>query len=198
MKDQKDLWKTEQQKWVGQQKELKETTEKQRKREEEEYLYNLKLVRKKETDIYEEKKAKLDKDLAEKKATFNKEISEREAKVLNTETELKELRANTAGFPEELEKAIAVTDKSITEKLTVQFNFEKELTAKQTEGEINLKGQTITTLQSKIKDLDALIKELSGKATTAEANVKDIALKAIEGSRKVHIIDKTRENQEKE
>ena len=194
---QKELWKAEGQKWADQQKELKETTEKQRKREEEEYMYNLKLVRKKETDLYEEKKAKLEKGLAEKKAAFEKEISEREAKVLENETELKELSTQAANFPKELEKAIAVTEKSITEKLTVQFNFEKELTANKNEGEQKLKDQTITTLQSKIKDLESSLKEFSGKASTAEANVKDIAIKAIESSRKLHIIDKNKE-QEKE
>ncbi len=198
MTGQKELWKAEVQKWANQQKELKETTEKQRKREEEEYAYSLKLVRKKETDLYEEKKAKLQKDLAEKKTAFEKEISEREEKVLAAETELKELRSKDANSPKELEKAIAATEKSITEKLTVQFNFEKELTANKNDGEQKLKAQSIATLQSKIKDLEASLKEFSGKATTAEANVKDIAIKAIESSRKLHIIDKNKESQEKE
>jgi len=198
MKAQKEQWKLDQAKWNEQQKELKDSTEKQRKREEEDYLYNLKLTRKKETDLYDEKKAKLEKDLIEKKAAFEKEISEREAKVNAAEAELNELRAKASGFPKELEKAITTTEKAVAEKLTMQFSFEKQLTAKQTEGELKLREQTITTLQSKIKDLEAANKELSGKSITAENTVKDIAIKAIESARKLQIIDKTRDSQEKD
>jgi hypothetical protein len=198
MKAKKELWQTDQQKWTEQQKELKETTEKQRKREEEEYLYNLKLTRKKETDTYEEKKARLEKELADKKAAFEKEISEREAKLVAAEAELNELRKKAETFPKDLEKAVAAAEKAVTEKLTTKYDFEKQLTARQTEGEIKLKEQTINTLQAKIKDLETFNKELSGKANVAEANVKDIAIKAIENSRKLQIIDKTRENQEKD
>jgi hypothetical protein len=196
MKQQKEQWKAEQEKWNLQQKEVKETTEKQRKREEEEYLYNLKITRKKETDLYEETKEKLEKEIAEKRAAFEKEIAEREAKILAAEAELKELRTKADNFPKELEKAIALTEKTITEKLKMQFDYEQQLTTKQTEGELKLKDQIIVTLQARIKDIETANKELSAKAGNAEANVKDIAIKAIESSRKLHIVEKSKDNQE--
>jgi hypothetical protein len=198
LKDQKELWKTEQLKWNEQQKELKDKTDKERKREEEEYAYNLKLTHKKETDLYEEKKNSLEKELKEKKAAFDKEIASREAEVVATENELKELRAKSAAFPSELEKTVAAAVKSITEKLQTEFRFEKELTAKQTEGDIKLKDQTIETLKSKIKDMEAITSELSKKAVTAESSVKDIAMKAIESSGKMQIISNSKENTGKE
>ncbi len=198
MKQQKELWKAEQDKWNAQQKELKEATEKQRKREEEEYLYNLKITRKKETDIYEEKKAKLEKEISEKKIAFDKEVAEREAKLIAAEAELKELRIKAENFPKELEKAITGTEKAVTEKLKAHFDFEQKLIAKQTEGELKLKDQTIGTLQNRIKELEATTKELSQKAGNAEANVKDIAIKAIESSRKLHIFDKSKEKEDRE
>src|SRR5665648_522900 len=184
MRSQKELWKTEQQKWTEQQKELKEKNEKDRKREEEEYVYNLKLTRKKESDLYEENKASLEKTLAEKKTNFDKEIAQREAEVVAAENELKELRTKNASFPSETEKAVTVAVKNVTEKLQAEFRFEKELTAKQTEGELKLKEQTIETLKSKIKDM--------------EASVKDIAMKAIESSGKMQMISNPRENSGKE
>jgi len=196
MKLQKEQWKIESQKWNEGQKELKESTDKQRKREEEEYLYNLKLTRKKETDIYEEKKAKLEKDLAEKKAAFEKEMAEREANVLANETELKDLRTRAANFPKELDAAVTNTNKTVSEMLKREFKFETELSAKQNEGELKLKDQTIVTLQSKIKDIETSLKELSAKASTAEATSKDIAMKAIDSARKVHIIEKNRDKQD--
>ncbi|MDP2335005.1 MAG: hypothetical protein Q8N05_00870 [Bacteroidota bacterium] len=198
LKAQKELWKTEQLKWAEQQKELKEKSEKDRKREEEEYTYNLKLTRKKETDIFEEKKANQEKELAEKKKAFDLEIARREAEVVAAETELKELRTKNAAFPAETEKAVAAAVKSATEKLQAEFRFEKELTAKQTEGEIKLKDQTIETLKSKIKDMEAIISESSKKAATAETSVKDIAMKAIESSGKMQLISNTRDNSGKE
>lgn len=198
MKTLKDQWKAEQEKWNDHLKETKEATEKQRKREEEDYLYNLKLARKKETDIYEEKKTKLEKELAEKKAAFEKEISDREAKVLVAETELADLRIKAQNFPKELEKAIATAEKNVADKITRQFDFEKQLVAKENLGELKLRDQTIVTLQSKIKDMENTIKELSGKATTAEASVKDIAIKAIESARKLQIIEKSKDNQDRE
>ena len=198
MKEQKELWKTEQQKWTELQKEIKEKSEKERKREEEEYGYTLKLTRKKETDLYEEKKASLGKELAEKKTAFDKEIATREAEVLSVENELKELRTKCAAFPVELETTTTASVKSATDKLQAEFRFEKELTAKQTEGDIKLKEQTIDTLKSKIKDMDAIISELSKKAVTAESSVKDIAMKAIESSGKMQLISNVKENTGKE
>jgi len=198
MKDQKEAWKIDQLKYNEQQKEVKEKSEKERKREEEEYAYNLKLTRKKETDLYEEKKARLEKDLTEKKTAFDKEIASREAEVVSAENELKELRTKNAAFPSELEKTVSATVKSATDKLQTEFKFEKELTAKQTEGDIKLKDQTIETLKSKIKDLDAIIGELSKKAVTAELSVKDIAMKAIESSGKMQIISNSKESSGKE
>ncbi len=155
-------------------------------------------VSKKEADLYEEKKLKLEKDLAEKKQLFEKEIAGREANIKETEIELKELRNRNIAFPGELEKAIASSVKAATEKLQTEFRFEKELTAKQTEGELRLKDQIVETLKNKIKDMEATIKELSQKTVTADANVKDIAIKAIESSSKIHFIEKPKDSQSKE
>jgi hypothetical protein len=198
LKAQKEIWKTEQLKWADQQKELKEKTEKERKREEEEYAYALKLTRKKDNDLYEEKKAGQEKELAEKKKTFDLEIAQREAQVVAAENELKELRTKNAAFPAEIDKAVAAAVKLATEKLQSEFRFEKELTAKQTEGELKLKEQTIETLKSKIKDMEALVNEASKKATTAETSVKDIAMKAIESSGKMQLFGNSRESSGKE
>ena len=105
----------------------------------------------------------------------------------------KELRKRNENFPKELEVAVKNAIEQTTEKMELNYKFEKELSEKQTEGELNLKKQTIETLQSKIKDLEQTIKELSQKANTAESSVKDIAIKAIESSSKIKIVDKQKE-----
>ncbi|HHN48323.1 MAG TPA: hypothetical protein ENN08_05240 [Bacteroidales bacterium] len=198
MAEKKLQWKKEQEINQARQKEETETLQKKRTREEEEYQYNLKQVRKKETDLYEEKKQKLEKELVDKKALFEKEYAEREASLKAAEKELQELRAKNVAFPNELEKAVAAAVKANTEKLQAEYKFAADLRAKETEGELRLKDQTIETLRAKIKDIETLNKELAQKTTTAETNVKDIAIKAIESSGKMHYFEKAKENVNKD
>ena len=169
-------------------------TKKTREREEEEYNYSLQLTRKKDTDAYQERKLKLEKELTDKKVAFESDMATREARIQEVEAELNSLRALAAGFPAEVEKAVKNAEKYLTEKLQTQYKFETELTSKQTDGEIKLKEQTILTLQNKIKDLEVIIKELTSKANTAEASVKDIAIKAIESSTKIQFVEKAKES----
>lgn len=198
MAEKKAQWKKEQEYSAARMKEETDEAKKSKVREDEEFQYNLRITRKKEADLYEEKKQKLEKELTEKKASFEKEFTERETKVKEAETELKGLREKSLAFPAELEKAVEAAVKLATEKLKAEYRFEKELTAKQTEGDLKLKTQTIETLLGKIKDLETNIKELSQKAITAESSVKDIAIKAIESSSKMHFIEKAKDLSGKE
>lgn len=186
-------WKKEQEETTQKLKEEADIQKKSRQREEEDFQYNLKLTRKKETDLYDEKKSKLEKELSDKKTTFEKEFADREAKIRTAESELNDLKAQSDAFPAELDKAVSIAVKTATEKLKMENGFEKELTAKQVEGELKLKEQTIQTLLSKIKDLELTIKEQTSKAITAEASVKDIAIKAIESSSKIQVVEKLKE-----
>lgn len=198
MAEKRTQWKKEQELYTVQTKEALDEKKKSQTREDEEYQYNLKITRKKETDQYEEKKQKLEKELADKKAAFEKEFAERETKIQEAEAELKELRIKNAAFPSELEKAVTAATKAVSDRLETQFGFEKELREKETVGELKLKDQIIGTLNAKIKDMETTIKELSQKAITAETSVKDIAIRAIESSSKPYFIEKTKDGQGKE
>jgi len=191
-------WKKEQEILLEKQKEENEKIDKARKREEEDYNYSLQLTRKKDTDLYEEKKQKLEKDLADKKTAFEKAVAERETNLKIAENELAELRKKSVAFPAELEKAVSLAVKAAIEKTETMFRFEKELREKEIEGELKLKEQTILTLTSKIKDIETSLKELSQKTVTAETSLKDIAFKAIEHSSKPYYIEKQKENSGKE
>ncbi len=182
MAEKKVAWKKEQEIQAKKFEEEREAKEKAREREEEEYQYNLNLKRKKDGDIYEQKKENLEKQLSDKKIAFEKEFAQREEALKTAEIELNELRSKNENFPAEIKKAVDQEVKNTIEKLQSQFKYEKELNAKQMEGELKLKDQTIQTLREKIKDLEVQIKEYSQKAATAENSVKDIAIKAIEGS----------------
>lgn len=183
-------WEKEKQLHTLQLSEDKEQFEKLRKREEEEYKYTLEQNRKKEQDAYDLKKAIQEHELAEKRVAFDKDISEREKVVTEVEQELIGLRKKVEQYPKELEKAIAETEKRVKQQLEITYKFEKDLQTKETEGELKLREQTITTLQEKIKEQESLIKQLSQKADGSEKTVKDIALKAIESTSKTIIVDK--------
>jgi hypothetical protein len=189
MKEKRDAWKKEMEETDRLAKELKAETEKTRKREEDDYKYNLAQERKKEADKHNEKVGIMERQMAEKLANFEKTMAEREAKVLASEKELEELRQKADNFPVELEKAIKTAEKALSLSITNQFEFEKQLNQKQTEGENKLKEQTIQTLSARIKELEQTIKDLNNKVQNADTSVKDIAIKAIESSGKMKIFE---------
>ena len=73
-----------------------------------------------------------------------------------------------------------------------------QLREKEVEGELKLKDQTISALNSKIKEMEASMKEMSQKTAVAETSVKEIAIKAIESKSKSYFIEKNRDRQDQE
>ncbi|MGA1825855.1 MAG: hypothetical protein ACMUIP_14465, partial [bacterium] len=193
MNDKKAQWKKEQEAFELARKEREIQIKKERQREEEEYIYNLNLTRKKDTDVYEAKKASLEKELKDKKESVEKELNEkrsladkdlsdREAAILSKEKEFEELHSRVEGFPKQLEKGIKDAEKAIMEKLELKYSHESALMKKEIEGERKLFQQTIEALEAKIKTQNALIEQLTQKTNLAGQQVQDIAIKAIEGA----------------
>lgn len=175
-------WKKEQEKKETEFKDQMEETKKKRQREEEEYQYNLKLARKKEEDVYAARKEALEKELNAKRTEMLKDLTERETILTSQEKELKELRERAGKFPAELERAMKEAEQKVKDKLTYEYKFQMEMTAKEIEGERKLNQQKIAALESKIKEQDAFIAQLTGKADTAGRQVQEIAMKTIEGA----------------
>ncbi len=189
----KSDWEKERKTYELNRKEEQERLEKIKKREEDEYKYNLALTRKKEQDAYEANKQMLENELAEKKISFEKEIAEREKQLTDAEQELFQLRKENENFPARLEKAVKEAQEKAISHLQRENDFDKKLLLKEHEGTLSLKEQTITTLQQRIRELEDLLKQQQNKAETADKNVKDIAIKAIESSSKINIWEKSAE-----
>jgi hypothetical protein len=183
----KEQWELEKNKQKIAEKEYIDDLNKRRKREEDEYTYALKIKHQKEQDDYEMKKKQLEKELIEKKEKFEQEIISRELNLKNTEAELAELRKNNTEFPARLGQALKDKEAEITKQLQTKYEFDIKLMEKQSEADIRLKYQIILSLQEKIKEQQAQLKEYTDKANRAEANVKDIAVKAIENASKVRM-----------
>ena len=175
-------WKKEQDEYEAAKKERDALLKKERTREEEEYDYNLQLTRKKDSDEYEAKKTVLEKELAERKASYERELAERERAVAIREKELEEMKLRVESFPKELERAVKETEKAITERFEFKSRHEKELIAKEIEGERKLSQQTIEALQRKIEEQGEQVRQLTQRANEATLQVQNIAIKAIEGA----------------
>jgi len=175
-------------------KEDQEKLQKDRKRDEDDFKYNLELSRKKDRDVYNANKETLDKELSERRILFDKDIAEREKNLFAAEQELETLRKESAGFSEKLNDAIQQAEERLTKSLQRENDFEKKLLLKENEGLMQLKEQTIGTLQQRIKELEDMLKQQQSKADAADKNVKDIAIKAIESSSKVTVYEKAAGN----
>jgi hypothetical protein len=186
-------WKKEQEDYDLSRKERDMKVKKEREREEEEYSYALQLKRKKDNDVYEAKKAALEKELKDKRANVERELSEREALVSARENELSDLKAQVAEFPKQLEKAIKDTEKSVIERLEFKYKHEAQLATKEIEGERKLNKQVVAALEAKIKEQDAHIRQLTQKTDQAGQQVQDIAIKAIEGASSQRVFSKNYE-----
>ncbi len=188
MSEKRQYWKKEQEEFDLAKKERDAQLKKDRLREEEEYSYNLQLARKKDADEYEATKTALEKELSTKKSAFEKDWSEREAVLSSREEELSELRDKIAVFPKELEKAIKDTEKTVTERIEFKFKHDMQLIQKETEGEQKLHEQAVEALQSKIREQEELIRQLTQKADESVQQVQTIAVKAIEGASAQRIV----------
>jgi hypothetical protein len=182
MAEQREKWKREKDEFTTETKERDLLLRKERSRETEEYGYQLKITRSKEEDEYQEKRLKLERELEEKKTLVHKDLAERQELLVEREKELAGLKKQVEGFSPELEKLRKSTEKDITEKLEYKYQFERELSAKQEDGERLLAEQKIDALTSKIKEQDAYIKLLSQRSDTAGKQVQDIAMRAIDGA----------------
>lgn len=174
----------------AEEKEYNLVLQKNRKREEEEYQYNLKKSRQKELDEYEVRREKQEKELLEKRTVFEQEMTLQKNELKAAESELADLRKANADFPIQLQKALKNKEEEVKKAMEDRFEFERQLTQKQNELDNSLKDQQIKLLKEKIAELTQQVKEYADKVATADSNVKDIALKAIENAGKTHIVTK--------
>jgi hypothetical protein len=196
MTSKKEQWEIEKSKQKTAEKEYTDELNKRRKRDEDEYAYNLKVGRQKEKDDYDTKKTQLEKELIDKKERFELDVTSRELNLKNAESELAELRKANAEFPGKLERALKDKEAEVTKLLQTKYGFDIQLKEKQYESDIRLKDQMISSLQEKIKEQQDQLKDYAEKSNLAEANVKDIAVKAIENASKVRMITAKSEKDE--
>ncbi len=171
-------WKEENAQLEGDFKEQREKLEKERKREEEEYTYALEIKRRKETDEYNARKSALEKELLEMK----EDLQKREMSISEQEKILSDLQSQVEQFPEQLKQAITEAEEKLRSQILQQHMFESQLKEKEHEGLIKLNELRVASLQAKIKEQEAFLKELNQKTDQATQQVQLIACRALDVS----------------
>ncbi|MBP6985222.1 MAG: hypothetical protein KBB83_01370 [Alphaproteobacteria bacterium] len=178
--EQRQHWKEENERLEKEFAESKEKLTLQRTRENEDYLYNLELKRRQESDVYAQGKATLEKELI----VLREELEAREKQVAQKEAEFASFKDQVITFPEQLEKAVAEAENAIKEKLEAQFAYDIKLKEAEAASGLKINEYTIKSLQGKIAEQDQMIKMLTQKADQASNQVQSIASKALETSAK--------------
>jgi len=153
-------------------------------REKEDYEYNLKIQRRNDETNYQQEKLKLENEIKFKKESFEKQLIERENIINEKEEEFKQLKIVSDNFEGRIQEIIKNTETQVTDILTKEFEFKRQLENKDLETEIKLLKLEIETLKTKVKEQTEVIDNLNSKSSDATSQVKEIALKAIENSGK--------------
>jgi predicted AAA+ superfamily ATPase len=129
-------------------------------------------------DDYNTKKANLEKELV----CMKEDLPKREEFVNEKEKLLTDLQTKVAQFPADIAQAVTAAEEQLRTQLMQQHDFESQLAQKELEGLTKLNNLQITSLQGKIKEQEALIKEMSQKSEQAAENVQKIACRALDTS----------------
>lgn len=96
--------------------------------------------------------------------------------------ELVTLREKEKTYQINMEDAIVKTEFSVSTKLKTEYEYKQKLENKEMEVQLKLYQQEIELLKAKSNEQQTIISELNDKSAKASDQVKDIALKAIEGA----------------
>lgn len=169
--------------------EKKKVNEKERKREEDEYAYNLQRSRAIEENNYTDKLAVLEKEIGEKKEQIDRLVEEktnslntREQQIIEREKGIDKLDKTVSNFPKELESAINAAIEKKEKEITTFFEQEKALLSKGYEGEQRVLETKISALESLTKDQAKQIDKLNSQQEKAYQQVQDIAARAVTGA----------------
>lgn len=164
---------------------LKKTIAVERKRDEEEYVYNLSRKHKQEDDAWNDKKATREKALAEKEAAVlvrETEVSEKEEYIVELEKKVSEIPTLIETAKEEgIKKGKADADKSNA--------FEKRAIETKNEYEQKALVDKIAILEKDIQDVKSANQVLQNKLDAAYAQMRELASETVKSSGGVKILN---------
>lgn len=143
---------------------------KQWEREQEEYVYELKLKRQREENEYGYKAEKREQDL-----------KAREEEIKKQEAELMRLRKEVEEMPELVEKRVAQKEQELKKVLETSYKQKYEDDKKESEFEKRMTEAKIKSLEGQTKDLEIGLSLARKDAEAANKKAQELAVKVIEG-----------------
>lgn len=141
------------------------------KREQEEYEYNLKTKRAREQAIFDETKNK-------KEAT----LKEREEAIKTQEEDLKKAKNQLEQFPDELTKQLQAKEQEVTKKLEAAYKVQFDSNKKDWESQKNILELKMKNLEDLMKKQDTEIAQLKKELDSANKKAQDLAVRVIESA----------------
>ena len=161
-----------------------EQTEREKRwaREEDEHTYVRTLTEKKARDMFQADMDANKRVEINRKESLEKSWFDREANLKARETELAEAKAVVATFPEKLKGEVSKAEAILTNILKRDYEHKVALAEKTMEGERALNSARVASLDGQIKSKDAQIAELQVQLTSARADAKSVAEKALDAT----------------
>jgi hypothetical protein len=163
-------------------KELEAAERKKREREKEEFEYGFNREQKLAKDVFEDEKARLEKEIEVRQTEMESALAAREKAVAEKELTWAEVERKTSSFPKELEAAVKKAIQETTDRLTAEAKSREELLQKGFEGEQKVLTTRITSLEQMVKEQREQIGRLSQQLEKSYEKVEDIAVKAVQSA----------------
>ncbi|MDJ0773425.1 MAG: hypothetical protein QNJ49_08345 [Mastigocoleus sp. MO_167.B18] len=178
----KNTWNKEQDEHKITVKERNDSLNRNRRRDDSEYKYNLEIQRTLEKEEYEQQQAYLYQELEELQQESEKAWKERENTIAEQEKEFEEYKSKVEAFPSEKQAAIKKATELGKGIAQYQARIKSDLYATEVGGQKNFYEQRLQSLENTISNQQERIVNLSEQLESALQQVQDLAVKAIEGN----------------
>jgi hypothetical protein len=182
MAQKRAAWKEEQEEHARAIKERNDALKKERKREGDEFKYDLQSVRKLGQEQYEREKKARNSALEALAETNEKEWATRENAIAEQEREYQELKSRAEAHPGELESAVRRATREGTDLARREAKVRDDLLSKEEEGDRRVAELKIQSLEEVIQGQAQQIEGLSAQLGAIVRQDQDLAIKAIEGA----------------
>ncbi|MCU0654488.1 MAG: hypothetical protein MUF64_04115 [Polyangiaceae bacterium] len=178
----KAKWEKERKQLEISRKESEEQEKKNRAKGEADFIYDLERKHKVETDAFNEKKRKIERDISETTQTKEKAWTEREKALAEKKAEFEANQARIATLPQELEDAVKKAREESIKDAHSDARVKARLLEKEVEANRKVYELQIKSLEEQATKLQAQIDSLTTQLQTANREVQELAIRAVEGS----------------
>lgn len=187
------LWAKNKEEYELQIRERNNSLVKERKRDNDGYLYQIDHERKLAQETFEQQKKKWYDELADAKEQKQKVWAEKEKELATREKEYAEAKAKAEELPEKLEKELKRVKEETKGAIRRNYEVQANLLAKEAEGNKRVNDLKIKTLEEITAKQNEQIKGVRAELADTLKQAKELAIKALEGTANGKSFDAMRE-----